>query len=206
MYTLPSEFAVALDEMFHGRFRIRWSDKRQEFHLEQKVGAGQILIPPPIDPDAPDHFDTYSDAWIRARDGYVYVMSLRNGSRMPCPICGLTVDVPIMETRESICPFCRVAGRDGRYVAAYYPFNHILLQHIRDIDPYFDTAHHIKERMRAREQAWKERRTREEIDRSDYAVINNKTQIEDNAMVGYGPTTVQHTYQRFYDAGQDVRS
>lgn len=206
MYSIPSDFQADLDEMFHGRFRLRWSDKRGEFHLEQKVGTGQVLLPPPIDPEVPDRFDTYSDEWVRARDGYFYVMSIRTGDRMPCPVCGLTVSVPLMETRESHCFNCQLHGRDGRYFAAYYPLNHILLQHIRDIDPYFDTAHNIRKRMKAKDIARREREMKEKIDRGDNAILDNKNQVEDNPMVGYGPRTVQHTYQRFYDAAQDVRS
>jgi hypothetical protein len=203
MYTVPSEFQRELDNVFHGRFRIRWSQKKEEFQLEQKVGTGQVLLPPPVDPDAPSHFDTYSDEWVRARDGYFFIMSLRNGDRMPCPVCGLEVPVPIMETTESICEHCRIKGRDGKYRAAFYPFNHILIQHIMDIDPYFDNAHHIRDRMRARQIAKMARTQKDAIDAADYAVINSKNQVEDNPMTGYGPKTTQHSGARFYEAGDE---
>lgn len=207
MHTIPSSFEAELNDMFHGRYRIRWSHKREEFQLEQKVQTGQVLVPPPIDPDAPDHFDTYSDEWIRARDGYFLTMSLRHGDRMPCPVCGSTVKVPIMETRESFCENCQRHGRDGRYIAAYYPeWNHTLLEHIRAIDPYLSDISRTRKAMRARQIEKMERDRKDAVDRADLAIIDNKNQVEDNPMVGYGPTTAQHTFRRFYDAAQDVRS
>lgn len=205
MYQAPSDFVSQLDAMFHGRFRIRWSDKRHEFQLEQKVHTGQVMMPPPIDPDAPDHFDTYSDEWIRARDGYFLTMSLRNGDRMPCPVCGLTVPVPVMETRESMCEHCKAHGRDGRYIAAFYPeWNHILLEHIRAIDPLSSDINRTRKAMRARQIEKMERDNRMAVQMGEDAVIDNKNQVEDNPMTGYGPKTAQHTAERFYDAGREL--
>lgn len=188
---IPDEFQRELDDTFHGRYRLRWSDKRHEFHLEQKVATGQVMEPPPIDPESPDHFDTYSDEWIRARDGYFYVMTIRNGDRMPCPVCGLIVKVPVMETREGHCESCKAHGRDGRYLAAYYPLNHILIQHLRDIDPYSSDVNQIRKRMRARQLERIERDRREELDNADYMVQFNKNQVENNPMTGYGPKSAR---------------
>jgi len=190
MYKVPSEFEDQLDNVFHGRFRVRWSEKRHEFQLEQKVGTGQVLAPPPLDPDSStDRYDTYSDEWIRARDGFFLVMSLRNGDRMPCPVCGLTVRVPIMETRESHCEFCRDKGRDGRYVAAFYPLNHILIEHIRDIDPYNGGVERRRKRAKQRPNETKKMdELKQDLDLSDYIVgKDSRNQVEANPMVGYGP-------------------
>lgn len=196
MYTLPEDFSKTLYDTFHGKYRIRWSDKRSEFQLEQKVATGQVLDPPSINPDAiTPYYDTYDDNWIRARDGYFYVMSLRNGDRMPCPVCGLTVKVPIMETRESVCESCRNHGRDGRYVAAFYPFNHVLIEHLLDIDPENGGPQRVRARIRAKQIDRKSREFKTELDRSDYAVLENKTQIEQNPMSGYGPKGRQATAQ-----------
>jgi hypothetical protein len=189
--TLSSDFATQLHDEFGGRFRIRWSDKMHEFQLEQKVMTGQIMPPPLISDEdsltATARYDTYDDNWIRARDGYFYVMSLRNGDRMPCPICGLTVPVPVLETRESVCEGCKLHGRDGRYVAAFYPFNHLLLEHLHDIDPLNGGPIRVRARMRAKQLAKNERMLKADLDVADYHVINNRTQVEGNGMVGYGP-------------------
>lgn len=202
MYRIPSSFESQLQDIFHGRFRVRWSDKQHEFQLEQKVQTGQVLLPPPIDPDAPDHYDTYSDEWVRARDGYFFVMSLRNGDRMPCPTCGLTVPVPMMETRETVCEHCQFQGRDGHYRASFFPFNHLLLEHIRAMDPLSSDVKRTYKAMQLRQKEKWNRKMRAEVDQADYRVTFNKNQVEDNPMTGYGPKTAQHTAERFYSAGE----
>jgi hypothetical protein len=195
MYTVPDEFQRELDATFHGRFRVRWSNKMHEFHLEQKVATGQLMEPPPsLDPESVTQnlqFDMEDDNWLRARDGYFYVMSIRNGDRMPCPICGATLKVPKFETRETQCERCKLSGMDGKYRAAYFPMNHIFIQHIRNLDPYSDGPERARERMRAKQIADAARKLKEDMDRADYAVINSKTQVENNPMSGYGQKSSQ---------------
>src|SRR5688500_16541104 len=96
------QFEREFESAFNGRFRIRWSDKRQEYHVEQKMPLSHPhLIPPQVQNDTGGlEYDTYSDEWIRARDGYFFTMAVRNGTKMPCPVCHLTVDVPHMVTAE----------------------------------------------------------------------------------------------------------
>ena len=181
---LPSStFVKHLTNDFNGRFRLRWSAKRQEFHLEQRVQTGQI-IPPPIDESG--RWDTYDDGFVRARDGYLYVMAIRNGDRMPCPVCGLPVAVPVMETRESICDHCRFQGRDGRYIAAFYPLNHVLLEHLRDIDPMNGGPQRVRQRIRARQLDRQSREFKQQLDAAELMVMDDKYQIENRPMVGYG--------------------
>lgn len=126
MYTPPSGFTAQLQREFGGRLRIRWSDKRGEWHIEQRVG--RAVVPPRFVSD-------YDDDSIRARDGYAFVMAIRPGDRMPCPGCGFTVKVPVMHSGEVRCDYCRSRERDGRYAAAYFPLGTALIQHLRRIDP-----------------------------------------------------------------------
>lgn len=105
---------------------------------------------------------------------------------MPCPICGMDVEVPQLETRESTCTYCRVAGRDGRYKAAYYPLNHILIDHLKDIDPERDGPHRVKQRLTARRIQRESRKLKDELDEADAQVIDHKNQLSDTGMVGYG--------------------
>jgi len=126
MYTPPSDFTARLKSEFNDRLRIRWSDHRGEWQIEQRVG--RAVVPPRFVSD-------YDDDSIRARDGYAYVMAVRPGDRMPCPGCGLTLKVPIMHFGEVRCPYCAYRGREGRYAAAYYPLGDALIQHLRRIDP-----------------------------------------------------------------------
>lgn len=180
---VPSQFEHELQNAFHGKFRLRWSDKRQEFHLEQKVFTGQV-IPPPVDND--NNFDTYDDSYIRAKEGYFLVMVIRTGDRMPCPVCGATLSVPVMETREVKCQRCLEHGLDARYIAAYYPLNHVLIDHIRDIDPENGGPIRAGKRLRARQIERDQRQRKSDMDDADFGVLENQEFLESRPWVGFG--------------------
>jgi hypothetical protein len=131
--TIPSAFQRQLDEEFGGRFRVRWSEKRKTFQVEYKVERGQALEPPPIDENG--RFDTYDDDYIRARDGYDFIVEVTSGDRMACPKDGLTIRLTPMQMKEHRCDYCTLKGRDGRVSVVYFPLNHILIEHLRFIDP-----------------------------------------------------------------------
>lgn len=181
---------------FAGRFRIRWSDVKQEYHVEQKLSVGNPNLIPPVfvDPNTlGQRYDTYSDEWLRARDGYFFVMAIRPGTQMPCPVCNMPVDVPQMMTAESKCPYCRVMGRDGRYVAAYYPLNHVLIEHVRTLDPYTDGP--IRQRQRIRQQQLNKYALdqKKALDDADAMMVFNNNQVMNVPMSGAGSRkTVQN--------------
>lgn len=122
----PQEFVERLERMFDGRLRIRWSQSQREWHIEQKVGFGRI---------PPARIDEGSDDLIRARDGYHFVMAVRQGDRMPCPKCGLTLRVPVRDTVDVHCGYCKLRGRTSSVVCGYWPLDDTLLTHLRKIDP-----------------------------------------------------------------------
>lgn len=115
-----------LEKVFDNRLRIRWSEASKEFHIEQKVGHGFSLGMPVSEDD---------DALIRARDGYHYVMSIRDGDRMPCPECGFTLRVPVRDTEDLRCGFCQLQGKTTRVVAGFWPLDDALITHLQKIDP-----------------------------------------------------------------------
>lgn len=123
MRTAPSAFTRRLDREFGGRLRIRWSSERGEWHVEQRVARAHL---------AQHRLNDNDDAGIRQRDGYDYLMAIREGDRMPCPRCGRTVKVPVMVQGEARCSAC-----DTRYGAAYFPLDgDALMQYLRRLDPY----------------------------------------------------------------------
>lgn len=122
----PKDFQNRLEEVFRGRLRIRWSPKREAWHIEQQVGRAA---------SPPYRIDPFDDSLICARDGYAFVMEVRQGTRMPCPTCHLELPVPVMETCEVRCNYCKMKGRDGRVRAAYYPLGEVLIDYLRKIDP-----------------------------------------------------------------------
>lgn len=123
----PTEFTELLHKTFDGRLRIRWSASLNEFHIEQKVATGFAL--------SPIRIDEGRDDLIRARDGYMFVMAVRTGDRMPCPECNYKLTVPVFDTADIRCPYCAVKGRHTRVVAGFWPLNDRLIEHLRKIDP-----------------------------------------------------------------------
>lgn len=199
---IPESFTNALRIEFDGRYRLRWSNKFQEFHLEQKVGQG--IADPPV------YINSEDDDAIRARDGYWFVMAIRPGAKAPCPViiekpvrdqegrilhpekrCGATVDVPIMQTAEAVCPVCRKAGRDGRSAMAYWPLNDSLIQYIRRIDAVLGHQENLKDELDARNDALiasMQRDALNEIDAISYDIRKTLGGIE---QVGYGRSIIR---------------
>lgn len=131
----PDQFLARLREEFRDRLRIRWADTQGEWHLEQKVGRGIFDPPLPSHKIAPHQRELQYEKRERARDGYAFVMAIRPGDRMPCPACGLTMHVPVMELTEAKCGWCLEHGRDTRLMACYFPLGEVLIDHLKKIDP-----------------------------------------------------------------------
>lgn len=195
---IPDRFAEELRLSFGDRFRLRWSDTKHEFHLEQKVRRGLTELPPETDEFG--RWDTFSDDYIRAKDGYMLTMVITQGDRRPCPVCGGDIKVPINETREAHCSRCQTQGRDGKYAVAYFDLSDRLLDHIRYIDPETDGPRRVQERVRARQLAHYARMKQEGLDEADYKVMFNKNQVESNPMTGYGPKGRQVEGERLQGA------
>lgn len=123
----PSSFVQRLTKEFGGRLRIRWSKRLNEFQVEQRVGRATT---PPI------FVSEFRDDYIRAKDGYAYVLSVRPGDRMPCPTCGLELKVPAFQTTEVNCPRCSAKrNRPTGYTASYFPLGESLIDYLKSIDP-----------------------------------------------------------------------
>lgn len=127
MKKLNSDFEARLEREFDNQIRMRWSNQRGEWQVEYKVARGQV-------PNV--YVSEWDDRLIRARDGYGYLMSVREGDRMPCPTCGSTLKVPLFEVAEVRCDYCVYNGRDGRHTACYFPLEgDSFLYHLRKLDP-----------------------------------------------------------------------
>ena len=134
LYVVPDIFRQRLQSEFPG-YRVRWSLKESCWQIEQPVGGGAL---PPL------RIDPADDSLIRARDGYWLVMKFQPGDRMACPQliqkeprqeCSYSIRVPHRRAAEVACPICRAKGRDGRTIAAYWPFDETLLEQLRLSDP-----------------------------------------------------------------------
>jgi hypothetical protein len=168
----PQEFVRRLHEESGGDLRIRWSNKRDEWHIEQKV-ARATLVDCPVSED--------DDELIRARDGSVFVLAVRTGDRMPCPLCGIELHVPTHQFGEVRCEYCRMMRRDGRYVAGHFPLGDALLQHLRRLDPKRGWRDGEKERLDARNKRLQAVRER---DYSNHIEATTKENFRDLFSIG----------------------
>ena len=123
---VPQLFATRLKQEFNDRYRIRWSNQREEWVVEEKLSRGVLGSFP---------LDEYNDVFIRMRDGYGLVCTIRTGDRMPCRKCGSTLPVPVKEFAEVVCGYCRQQGRSSSTVAGFFPLNDDLIYHLRRINP-----------------------------------------------------------------------
>lgn len=133
-YCVPDDFKARFLAEFP-TYRIRWSLKDSNWHIEQRI-IGESIPPFDISPE--------DDTLIRFRDGCWRVMAIQPGDRMPCPgiiqkrprqVCGFSLNVPHRVTREVVCPICRSKGRDGRTIATFWPFDECLIEHLRRGNP-----------------------------------------------------------------------
>lgn len=127
----PESFVDKLEREFRGRLRIRWSSQRGEWHIEQKVARGLF----PGTKPTKKGWDESNDRYVEHRDGYVLIMAVRTGDRMPCPRCGHELKVPFMETTHLKCDFCRLMGKSTYVAAVYFPLGDSLIEYLKKIDP-----------------------------------------------------------------------
>ena len=127
MYNAPSRFTDRLSREFDGRFRIRWSVQKHEWHIEYKVARGKSHL---------IHAKSNDDNLIRAREGYAFAMAIQQGDRMPCPRCGYELKVPCFKFGEVKCDYCAISGRPSRVAASYFPLDgDMLIQELIKLDP-----------------------------------------------------------------------
>ena len=140
----PEEFVDRLERQFRGRLRIRWSTQRQEWHIEQRVGRGMF----PGSKPTKRGWDESIDRYVEHRDGYVFIMAVRTGDRMPCPRCGTELKVPFKQTTHLKCQYCLLRlGRQTFVPAVYFPLGDDLIDHLKSIDPENDVQIALAERL-----------------------------------------------------------
>lgn len=130
LYRVPEGFQERLDREFGGKIRVRWSDQLNEWHVEQKVRrglAGQGIVE-----------DRYHDDVIRYKDGYVWILSFKQGTQFDCPRCGLTLKAPSRATEMVSCGHCRAKGYEHRWVASHWPMDETLIDYLKELERNID--------------------------------------------------------------------
>lgn len=128
----PDSFVDLLESAFGNRLRIRWSSEKQEWHIDQFVKRGLF---PGQKPPKRGTWDETSDAYIRQRDGVVTILSVRTSDRMPCPRCGMELQVPFNVTQVLNCDFCRLRGKPHAVPAMFVPLDDHLINYLKALDP-----------------------------------------------------------------------
>jgi hypothetical protein len=139
----PDSFVEKLEREFRGRLRLRWSHERNEWHVEQKIRRGLF----PGTKPSKKGWDETADAYIRHRDGVLYIMSVRTGTAMDCFRCGTELKVPYMETHFVSCPLCKVRGYTNAYPVVFFPLGDSLIDYLRKIDPENPISERLNEDM-----------------------------------------------------------
>lgn len=176
----PREFLKRLESEFRGRYRLRWSNQRGEWLIEEKLQRGEF---------GSFSLDEESDVFIRMRDGYGLVCTIRTGDRMPCPRCRTTLPVPVKEFAEVVCGFCKQQGRKATTIAGFFPLNDDLIYHLRRINP--DMPWHETQLMEVNTaNAQREKELDREVDNVSEAVWgDNHRQLFNTPTTGYTPRT-----------------
>lgn len=175
MYTVPADFAARLDAAFKGRLRVRWSNAKQEFHVEQRVARPLVSFPT----------TEHDDDSIRLRDGYLYLMSIRPGTRMPCPRCGLEVQVPVRDIRQVSCKFCKARGNEHRVVAGYFPLDETLIDYLARLDPERDASKRLRNEVDAANERLMQRQRQQVLEASLDVMNDDFARIAGIPSVGY---------------------
>jgi hypothetical protein len=175
--TPPTDFSKTLKRVFDGRLRIRWSAAKEEWHIEQQVGRAAI---PPF------RISEIDDRFIRARDGYHFVMAVKPANYTWCRQCHLKCSVPELRSGEIKCSYCEnVKTRRGREFGGYWPLTDALLDHLRKIDPYRDG--HLKA-LKDQDAALDQREVTQKRDIHNIvesAALDDKYQLFDTPFSGY---------------------
>lgn len=175
--TVPQEFQDRLNDAFEGRLRIRYSQQANELQIEQRVARGLINFPLKNDQD---------DEAIRLRDGYFYVMSIRNGDRMPCPKgCGSTLRVPVREIRELSCPICKSRGLEHRVSAGYFPLDDQLIERLKTMDPLRGASKELRDKINKHNDAFVAKQRQDVLDKMSDQAGEDFTKIAGIPSVGY---------------------
>lgn len=167
-------FLKEFKSAFGDRMRIRWSERGNEYVVEQKIGPARTLPP-----------GNETDDDIRARDGYAFVLAVQPRETMPCKTCGQDVKIPNQRFAETRCEYCMYRGKDGRWAAGYFPLSSALLDWLKQIDPERQWSATMKAKLDARNKAIVDARQAAASDALDYGLRENHHRVVGNPRSTY---------------------
>lgn len=124
---VPEWFAHQLDVEFRGRFRVRWSNARHCFVIDEVTGRGTAMAPMrfyrKVQRLRPDLREEYLFRMAHGTTPYVEVYP---GTRASCPACLSDVS---LKTHTWEFAHCRACGKD--FKAVHYELGWMLLEQLR---------------------------------------------------------------------------
>lgn len=176
MYTPPQDFVNKLEAEFPG-YRIRWSQKRHLWQLEQRCGRSAL---PGTYPE-----DKFDDGTIRAAEGYWLILEVSPRPYTKCPECGFHFDLPELQIKEAKCDYCISRDLDARWMLGYFPLGEALLNQLRKTDPKRDGIRKLSARVDAKNKARLKAIKAAADDTMEYAMKDNRNAIFENVQFGY---------------------
>lgn len=129
---VPEWFAEQLRAEQDRTYRVRWSNARSCFVVEQKAGRGLSTPPRRLMKklermkEVPDMVE---EILTRARDGYLLFLEIFPSGRAGCPKCGAEVKLKPRVWEYAVCPSC---AKD--FPAVWFNLDGAVLEHLRYID------------------------------------------------------------------------
>ena len=104
-------------------YRVRWSDEKQVWCIEQKMNRGVFDTP------------ASRDGGIRLRDGYALVCEICPSPTFRCPDCLSHLPAPVLKFAEVKCKRCQLLGEKSLFFLGYFPFCDKLISHLEKTSP-----------------------------------------------------------------------
>jgi hypothetical protein len=155
LYRVPEAFEERLKEEFGDRLRVRWSNKYDEWHVEQQVRRGLAGFPQGQDQDR------FDDNLIRYADGYMWIMSIKQGSRFSCHLCHLPLEAPTRKLKMVSCEHCKRKGYDHYRMACFWPFDETLIDELKRLEHGMDA---MAQKTQAKNELLQQQQLRAAID------------------------------------------
>lgn len=175
----PQTFERELQARLGSEYRLKWSNRKETFLIEQKIQRGEWDIPSGVRERNPEEYD-------RLREGYSLVCEVSPAPTMRCNRCRAILTVPALEWKEVKCLSCYASKErsNTQFYVAYFPLCERLLTHLESTSPkrgYAWVKEMLRENARKRETQQRDWENHSEAGLKDYMRI-----IAENPVIGYG--------------------
>lgn len=117
---LAETFEQELKTRLGEDYRLRWSESRHVWMIEQQAGK-ETSVP----------VESGDDVAIRARDGYTLVMEFSDIPTAACPQCFQRYTLPHLKIGEVKCRMCDALGYDRQIMTVgFFPLCDALLEYL----------------------------------------------------------------------------